>query len=624
MEVLTTSPSMAEQVSAQPEFGPQMPLSEKLLAIAIRAQNFTGASGVAVAIKEGQEIVCRASWGTSAPDVGVRLQDQNSFTYQCLRAGKPMRCDDAFSDPRVDNAACRTLGIRSIAAAPVTSGDVLGVIAAFAEDPNTFTETHLVVLTTLGEVVGKFLKDSEPLVTRKKDDLLSIEDELPDSPVMHAAAEPPQPISVEPPKPVETPKPAPVRVSEAAKPVEPPKPAPVKTAPPPTLPSQQAPAKTPFSAPAPAASANKPGLELEREPAIRPDAMMSSSEIRRDPSLVNSDAPVPPVPVTAKPTSKLSSLGDKRPAWLGIIDNAAKNKDAVVEPLAAEPTVPSNLREFPAVNPPLQSKVVPISPPVRNDEISLTFTEPAEPVMVDRRKYITLGGAAAVLVLVLGLWTWHSHHSSQSVPQLPPTPVQQQVPENDPSFQTPPPPVDQTQTTAPASAPAPTRTDMPTAQKPSARNTGDHSSATVEDTVTLVDPLIRTPSEVTKPAPEPEAPPSVTVTSASLPPDLLAVKTALPKGPAPLTSHFVPSEVMQKVTPVYPEVAKRYHMQGKVVLSATIDATGKVKSVKVVDGQPAFQQSAIEAVRRWKYKPASLNGQAVDSTAEITLNFAAK
>ncbi|MBV9087700.1 MAG: energy transducer TonB, partial [Acidobacteriaceae bacterium] len=38
----------------------------------------------------------------------------------------------------------------------------------------------------------------------------------------------------------------------------------------------------------------------------------------------------------------------------------------------------------------------------------------------------------------------------------------------------------------------------------------------------------------------------------------------------------------------------------------------------------AFRQSAMEAVRRWKYKPAVLNGQPVDSSAEITLNFAAR
>jgi protein TonB len=327
--------------------------------------------------------------------------------------------------------------------------------------------------------------------------------------------------------------------------------------------------------------------------------------------------------VNAKSAPKLSSLGNKRPAWLGMIDNAPKGKDPVVEPLAAEPQAPSNVMEFPAPNPP-QSKVVPFAAPAKStDEISLTFTEPAEPMVVDRRKYLTLGAAAFALVASLVFWTWHSHRTNNSQPPVPPAaPVQQQSVDNDPSFQTPP-PVDQPQ--VPAAAPARAVPDKPSAQKSSAKSNDDRSSVTAEDTVTIVDSPIRKPAESrAQAAPEPEAPPSVTITSATLPADLLSVKTSLPKGPSPPTSHFVPSEVLQKVTPVYPEVARRYHQQGKVVLSVTVDATGKVKNVKVIDGAQTFVQSAVEAVKRWKYRPASLNGQSVESSAEITLNFASK
>lgn len=609
MEVMTTSPSMAEQVSAQPEFGPQMPLSEKLLALAIRAQNFTGASGIAVAIREGQEVVCRASWGTSAPDVGVRLQDQNSFTYQCMRAGKAMRCDDAYSDPRVDNAACQALGIRSIAAAPVGSGsDVLGVIAAFSEDASAFTETHVIVLTTLGEVVCKFLKDAQPVATAE-DDLLAIEDELPE--LVSAPVKPPEdPKSVEPPE-------AAPAVETSSPAAEPAKQAPIKpTTPQPTVSSVAA--KTP-----PAASAQapaKPGLEFEREPEIRPDAMVSDSDIPRDPSLVNSDALVPPLPLTARLGSKLASLGDKRPAWLGMIDAAVKKSAPTAESPSKEtkpPVVTSAAPKIGATSP-LPKVGAPATPPA-TDSIKLAFTEPAEPVLVDRRKYLIRGGAAAVLVLILGLWTWHSHRANQNVVETPPpVPAQQQVADNDPSFQTP--PVEEAQ------APAPARTaEKPANQKPSARKEKDkddgRSDATAEDTVRIVNKPIRKPGTVSNPSPEPELPPTVTVSSATLPADLLAVKTAMPTGPALQTSHFVPSEVTTKVTPVYPEMAKRSHVHGKVVLAAKIDATGKVQDVKVLNGPPAFRQAAVEAVRRWKYKPALLNGQAVESNAEITLNF---
>jgi len=200
----------------------------------------------------------------------------------------------------------------------------------------------------------------------------------------------------------------------------------------------------------------------------------------------------------------------------------------------------------------------------------------------------------------------------------PPPAVQQQVAENDPSFQTP--PVEQSE--PPAATPA-RAVEKSSPQKPSAKKQ-EEPDATAEDTVKIVNTPIRKPAASPQSSPEPEAPPMVTVSSATLPADLLAIKTAVPTGPSPQTSHFVPSEVLQKVTPVYPEMAKRYHMHGKVVLNAKIDASGKVQDVKFVSGPTAFQQSAVEAVRRWKYKPAYLNGKAVESNAEITLNFASQ
>jgi len=156
--------SELEQAGATPEFGEHTPLAEKLLAVAIRAQNFTGSTGVAIALTEGQEMVCRASWGTSAPDVGAQLSVERGFTGLCVRTGHPLRCDDALSDPRVDPEACRALGISAIAVAPVRRGvKVVGVIAAFSDTPNAFTDKHLLILTTLSEVIVELLGESQPL-----------------------------------------------------------------------------------------------------------------------------------------------------------------------------------------------------------------------------------------------------------------------------------------------------------------------------------------------------------------------------------------------------------------------------------------------------------------------------
>src|SRR3979411_3312616 len=78
----------------------------ELTAVAQRAQAFTSASGVAIALAEGNadEIVCRARSGASAPEVGASLRVEGSFTGLCIQTGKELRCDDCETDTRVDTA----------------------------------------------------------------------------------------------------------------------------------------------------------------------------------------------------------------------------------------------------------------------------------------------------------------------------------------------------------------------------------------------------------------------------------------------------------------------------------------------------------------------------------------
>ena len=87
---------------------------DDLAVVAQRAQAFTNASGVAIALSEGNadEIVCRARSGASAPEVGAALRVNGTFTGLCIQTGKELRCDDCETDTRVDTAAIRALGIR--------------------------------------------------------------------------------------------------------------------------------------------------------------------------------------------------------------------------------------------------------------------------------------------------------------------------------------------------------------------------------------------------------------------------------------------------------------------------------------------------------------------------------
>lgn len=124
--------------------------------IAARAQALVRASGAAIALSgESPDVmVCRASAGPDAPPIGVELQVGSGFSGECVRAGKPLRCDDAETDNRVDHASSRALGIRSIFAVPVrVAGRVIGLVETFATLPNAFAESDGLVLQRLADTV---------------------------------------------------------------------------------------------------------------------------------------------------------------------------------------------------------------------------------------------------------------------------------------------------------------------------------------------------------------------------------------------------------------------------------------------------------------------------------------
>ena len=73
--------------------------------------------------------------------------------------------------------------------------------------------------------------------------------------------------------------------------------------------------------------------------------------------------------------------------------------------------------------------------------------------------------------------------------------------------------------------------------------------------------------------------------------------------------------------PPYPPLAKTARIQGSVVLHAIISKTGGIENLQVVSGHPMLTQSALDAVKQWKYKPYFLNGEPVEVDTTITVNF---
>lgn len=74
-------------------------------------------------------------------------------------------------------------------------------------------------------------------------------------------------------------------------------------------------------------------------------------------------------------------------------------------------------------------------------------------------------------------------------------------------------------------------------------------------------------------------------------------------------------------TPTYPQMARIAHIQGDVILQATISKSGIVENLRGVSGHPILIQAALDAVRQWKYKPYILNGEPVEVETTIRVQF---
>jgi protein TonB len=79
--------------------------------------------------------------------------------------------------------------------------------------------------------------------------------------------------------------------------------------------------------------------------------------------------------------------------------------------------------------------------------------------------------------------------------------------------------------------------------------------------------------------------------------------------------------ILKKVQPVYPEEARRNRIEGSVVMQAIIDENGNVIELKLVSGDPQLASAALDAVRKWKYRPYLLNSKPVQLETLVTVNF---
>jgi protein TonB len=102
---------------------------------------------------------------------------------------------------------------------------------------------------------------------------------------------------------------------------------------------------------------------------------------------------------------------------------------------------------------------------------------------------------------------------------------------------------------------------------------------------------------------------------------VVVAKAAVPAAPLNISRGVSAGLLLTPLRPVYPEIAKIAHVSGTVVVTATIDKSGRIVELKVLSGPPMLQQAAADAVRDARYRPYLLNGQPVEVVTTFSVNF---
>ena len=82
------------------------------------------------------------------------------------------------------------------------------------------------------------------------------------------------------------------------------------------------------------------------------------------------------------------------------------------------------------------------------------------------------------------------------------------------------------------------------------------------------------------------------------------------------------SAALSKVQPEYPPIGRQLKIQGTVELEAVVAPSGEVEKVNILSGSPVLTKAAAEALKKWTFKPFTVDGKAV--TAEVPVSFSFK
>ncbi len=125
----------------------------------------------------------------------------------------------------------------------------------------------------------------------------------------------------------------------------------------------------------------------------------------------------------------------------------------------------------------------------------------------------------------------------------------------------------------------------------------------------------------TKPSPEPSKPIVVQSPPRENPEPVKQAQPETPKDSGPMEVGSLIGYATKRSTPVYPVAARSMRATGVVKVEVTVDEAGDVTEVQKTSGPPLLQTAAKEAVRKWKFKPFTRDGQPVRATGFVSFSF---
>jgi protein TonB len=158
---------------------------------------------------------------------------------------------------------------------------------------------------------------------------------------------------------------------------------------------------------------------------------------------------------------------------------------------------------------------------------------------------------------------------------------------------------------------------------------------------TAVNPILVAPGSIPRiismtadPAPQPPGGSDGGITGLGIPSTGPGLPSSLIEGTHPVmpvaiatpvrvirTSSILEGNLIRRVQPVYPPIARTARIQGPVILVAIISKAGTIENLRALSGHPMLVPAAVDAVSQWRYRPYILNNEPIEVETQITVNF---